>query len=125
MGLKANAAQFYESYALALATPRREAIATFYHPEGAITVLDGAVRRLSRADLDRKYRGAWTPPAFFTWEDLSFDSIGTGTMIVTGGFKWQGPGQTDTTRYLYAALLVAVDSGMAIRFEHETVRPGQ
>ena len=34
-------------------------------------------------------------------------------------------GQPDTARFLYAALVVAVDSGMAILLEHETLRDGR
>ena len=44
-------------------------------------------------------------------------------VLVTGGFLWQSAGQQDTAHYIYAALLEAVDSGMAMRFEHETARP--
>jgi hypothetical protein len=121
--LRAGAAEHYAAYGLALATPWRNSIADFYHYGGALVVFNGVARRMSRADLEAKYRGAWTPPAFFAWEGLRFDSIGPGSVIVTGGFKWQSPGQADTTHYLYAALLVAVDSGMGIVFEHETLRP--
>lgn len=121
--LKAGAATLYQAYGVALTTPHRNAIAGFYHHEGAVVVLDGVSRRLSRADLQRKYEGAWSPPAFFAWDALTFDSIGPGEVIVTGGFRWQGAGQRDTVPYIYAALLVAVDSGLAIVFEHETRRP--
>jgi hypothetical protein len=123
--LKASAAELYVAYGSALATPRRNAIASFYHYTGALVVFNGVARRMSRAELEAKYRGPWTPPAFFAWENLSFDSIGPGSVIVTGGFKWQTPGQPDTTRYVYAALVVAVDSGMSILFEHETLRPAK
>lgn len=80
-------------------------------------------RRFTRAELRSKYLDSWSPPAFFAWEGLHFDSIGPGEVIVTGGFRWQSTGQMDTVPYIYAALLVAVDSGMAIVFEHETLRP--
>ena len=123
--LKASAAELYAAYGAAIAQPRREAIASFYHHDGALVVLNGVTRRLSRPDLEAKYRGSWTPPAYFAWEGLRFDSIDPGSVIVTGGFRWQSPGQPDTTRYLYAALVVAGDSGMAILFEHETLRPGR
>ena len=68
---------------------------------------------------------AVTTPAFFAWEALAFDSIAPGQVLVTGGFLWQSAGQPDTARFIYAALLEAVDSGLAIRFEHETARPAQ
>lgn len=50
-------------------------------------------------------------------------SISAGQVVVTGGLRWQTAGKPDTARYIYAALVVAVDSGMAIVFEHETLRP--
>ncbi len=123
MDLRAAAAAHYEAYGSALATPRRDAIAGFYHPEGALVVFNGVARRSTRAELDARYRGPWSPPAFFAWEGLTFDAIGADQVIVTGGFRWQGAGQRDTVPYIYAALLVAVDSGLAIVFEHETLRP--
>lgn len=122
-GLKARAAAHYEAYGSALATPLREAIAGFYHHDGALVVLNGVARRQTQAELQAKYQGPWSPPAFFAWDGLAFDSIGPGRVLVTGGFRWQAAGQRDPVPYIYAALLVAVDSGMAITFEHETLRP--
>jgi hypothetical protein len=121
--LQASAAALYQAYGEALSTPRREVIASFYHHAGAVLVINGVPRRASRAVLDSTYRGPWSPPAFFTWEGLEFDSVGPGRVIVTGGFRWQRSGLPDTSRYIYAALLEADDSGLAIRFEHETLRP--
>ncbi len=121
--LEAAAAALYEAYGSALATPRRGAIAGFYHQDGALVVLNGVSRRLTRAELEAKYQGAWSPPAFFAWDALAFDPIGPAEVIVTGGFRWQSAGRPDTVPYIYAALLVAVDSGLAIIFEHETLRP--
>jgi hypothetical protein len=63
------------------------------------------------------------PPACFAWDSLTFDSLAPGEVIVTGGFRWQSPGQADTLRFIYAALLLAHDSGLGIVFEHETLRP--
>jgi len=121
--LRASASAFYDAYGSAISTPHREAIASFYHPDGALRVLNGHSSRQTRAAIDSSYRGAWSPPAFFAWEELAFDSIAPGQVLVTGGFLWQGAGQADTAKFVYAALLEAVDSGMAIRFEHETARP--
>lgn len=121
--LQAGAAALYEAYGSALATPRREDIAGFYHPDGALVVFNGVARRFTQAELQNKYQRSWSPPAFFAWDGLRFDSIGPGEVLVTGGFRWQSTGQRDTVPYIYAALLVPVDSGMAIVFEHETLRP--
>lgn len=121
--LRASAAALYDAYGSALSTPRREAIAGFYHPDGALIVFNGHSRRQTRAAIDSYYRGSWSPPALFAWDALLFDSIAPGQVVVTGGFRWQSAGQPDTAKFIYAALLEAVDSGMAIRFEHETARP--
>jgi len=123
--LEASAASLYQQYGAALAAGRRGALAAFYHNEGALTVLNGVARRQSGEELNRYYLGAWTPPTYFAWEDMAFDSIAPSQVLVTGGFRWQDSGEKDTTRYIYAALLVVVDSGLAIVFEHETQRPQQ
>lgn len=121
--LEAAAASMYEGYTSAIATPRREAIAGFYHPDGATRVINGVANRRTRAALDSSYRGPWSPPAYFAWDTLAFDSIGPGQVLVTGLFRWQGAGQQDTMPWIYASLLHATDSGLAIVFEHETIRP--
>ena len=121
--LKATAQELFSQYETAIRTPRREALARFYHFDGAVRVINGITTHMSRAQLDSVYRNAWTPPAFFAWEDLRYDSLDVGIVVVTGGFRWTPAGRADTLRYLYAAVLHAVDSGMAIRVEHETLRP--
>jgi hypothetical protein len=121
--LQAAAAAHYEGYGQALATGERSAIPGFYHPDGALIVFNGDPQRVSQAELRERYEEAWIPPAWFTWEDLRFVSLGADQLIVTGGFRWLTAGQADTTRFIYAAILVASDSGMGIIFEHETLRP--
>lgn len=121
--LGAQAEQMYRAYGEALTTPRPELLSGFYHPDGALIVLDGVAGRYTRQEIDTRYRTAWTAPAFFAWDSLAFDSIGPGQLLVTGNLRWQSKGQPDTSRVIYAALLVAADSGLAIRFEHETIVP--
>lgn len=122
-GMREAAAAHYASYGRALATPRRSAIAGFYHPDGALIVFNGDAFRQSQAELKGDYEGQWNAPAFFEWEKLTFDSIAPNQMLVTGGFRWLAAGQRDTARYIYAGMLVPVDSGVRIVFEHETLRP--
>lgn len=121
--LKASAAALYDSYTTALTEGRPEALSGYYHPDGAIRVINGFTRRATRAGLDSSYRSGWNPPAFFSWDSLAFDSIAPGKVIVTGTFRWVEQGKRDTTHWLYAALLQATQSGLAIRFEHETLKP--
>lgn len=123
--LKASAAALYEQYGEAVRTSKREALPRFYHPAGALRVINGNTRRLTRQGLDSMYGGTWTAPAFFVWEDLAYDSIAPGQVVVTGGFRWAAAAKPDTARWLYAALLESVDSLLVIRFEHETPRPDQ
>lgn len=121
--LKASARELFAQYEVAIKMGQRDAIARFYHVDGAVRVINGTTSRMSRAQLDSVYRTRWTPPAFFAWDALAYDSLDPGTVLVTGGFRWARPGGSDTANYLYAAILQTVDSGLAIRFEHETLRP--
>ena len=54
--LKASAVALYDAYDAALAAPRHGAIAGFYHYEGALIVLNGNVRGLTRDAIDSNYR---------------------------------------------------------------------
>jgi hypothetical protein len=121
--LKASSAELFQQYGAAISAPRREALARFYHHQGAVRVLNGARSALTPTELDSIYRGPWIPPEYFAWDALAYDSLGPGLVVVTGGFRWKARDRPDTVRYLYTALLEAVDSGMVIRFEQETVRP--
>ena len=123
--LTASAAALFEQYGAAISAPRREAIAGFYHFAGATRIIDGRRTDLSRAQLDSVYRYRWTPPAYFAWEGLRFDSLGPGQVLVTGEFAYQPLGEADTGRYLYTGIVQASDSGLGIRFEAETTRPLQ
>lgn len=118
--LVASAGRFFDAYGTAVREGRTEALANFYAPAGAIRVLDGQRKRLTRSALDSVYRSGWQAPAFFAWESLEYDSLDTEQVLVTGFFRWQARGAPDTSRYTYAALLQTVDSGLVIRFEHET-----
>lgn len=123
IALTTSAAALYEAYGRAVTTPERAAIASFYARDGVIRVLNGTTVHTSRAALDSMYRGRWSPPAYFSWDSLAFDSLSPTQVLVIGGFRWQASGQPDTTRWLYAGLLEAADSRLVIRFEHETMRP--
>jgi hypothetical protein len=119
----ASAQELFAQYEAAIKAHRREAIARFYDVAGVVRVINGTTSRLSRAQLDSVYRTTWTPPAFFAFDTLAYDVLDPGTVLVTGGFRWARAGASDTAHYLYAAVLQAADSGMVIRFEHETLRP--
>ena len=123
--LLASSRRLYDQYEAALQAGNRGRLASFYHPEGAVFVLNGRrILKTSKQSIDSVYTGtSWSPPEYFEFEGLAFDSLSPSEVIATGRFLWHRTGAPDTTRYLYAALLVAIDSGMAIRFEHETPLP--
>ena len=123
--ITASAAALFEQYGAAISAQRREDIGGFYHFGGATRIIDGRRTDLSRVQLDSVYRYRWTPPAYFAWDGLRFDSLGPGQVLVTGEFLYQPLGEPDTGRYLYTGIVQASDSGMGIRFEAETTRPLQ
>jgi hypothetical protein len=123
--LVASATRFFDAYGNAVRAGRSDALAGFYAPSGAIRVLNGQRERLTRSAIDSMYRGGWQAPAYFAWENLEYDSLDAERVVVTGFFRWQARGAADTSRFTYAALLQAADSGLAIRFEHETATPAR
>jgi hypothetical protein len=121
--LLASATRFYDAYARDLREGHAGALAHYYAAEGALIVIGGHRRHLSRSSIDSIYKISWKGPAYFTWDSLSFDSLSPALVLVTGGFKWQAVGSRDTTLFIYVSLLEAIDSGLALRFEHETPNP--
>ncbi len=123
--LVASSRRLYAQYETALQAGDRGRLSWFYHPEGAILVLNGSRMVKTRPALDSLYQGSsWTAPNYFSFDGLVFDSLSPSQVMVTGSFQWQSAGVSDTVVGIYAALVEAVDSSMAIRFEHETVLPG-
>lgn len=119
-----DAKTFYDAYATALRAHRRDTLARFYHPAGALIVLDGMRLSLTNAGIDSLYRGPnWEGPAFFAFDSLRFDAQGADRLLVTGGFRWREAMSSDTVRYIYLSLLERTPGGLKIRVEHETVRP--
>ena len=117
--------QFYSAYEAALKAHRRDTLSQFYHPAGALIVLNGRRMALSAAQIDSIYRGSWEGPAFFSFDDLQFHLVSPVQVVVTGGFRWLRPQSADTTRYVYLALVDRGQSGLRIHVEHETERPKQ
>src|SRR6266849_10564540 len=120
-----SAVQFYDAYSQDARAHRREKLAQYYAPSGALIVLAGQRRFYSRAAIDSFYRGTWQGPAYFAWDTLAFDTLSSNLVLVTGRFRWLARGTTDTTRYIYASILQMVDSDLAIRVEQETPAPSR
>jgi hypothetical protein len=110
-------------YGDALLRADRARIASLYHWETAQLVRNGVSQVLTRAQITDRYRTRWTPPAYFAWDSLQYHAIPPASVLVVGRFCWLPSQNADTLRYAYVALLVAIDSGMAIRVEHETRLP--
>lgn len=115
--------EFYAAYESALKAHRRDTLARFYHPSGALIVVDGSRMSPTHAGIDSIYRGSWQGPAFFAFDSLHFDAVGPAMVAVTGGFRWLPPQSADTARFIYFALLDRTAGGLRIRVEHETQRP--
>ena len=118
-----TARAMYESYAAALRRHRRDELASFYHPDGATIVFDGVRRVSTHAAIASRYRGDWQGPAFFAFDSLHFQPLDASHVLVTGGFRWLSAQSTDTTPYVYLAMLENTAAGQKIRIEHETRRP--
>lgn len=122
--LLAASRSLFSQYERALQTGARERLASFYHVEGAHVIFNGQARFRSRALIDSLYRYHWGPPAYFAWDSLQFEALPPTSVVAFGRFRWLRPADADTEHFAYVAVLEAVDSGMAIRLEHETrLRP--
>jgi hypothetical protein len=119
-----GAPEFFAAYESALKAHRRDTLAHFYHPAGALIVINGSRMTPTHAGIDSIYRGpGWQGPAFFSFDSLRFEAITPAQVVVTGGFRWLEAQSADTGRYVYLALLQRTSAGLKIRLEHETERP--
>jgi hypothetical protein len=119
------ARSFYDVYESALKAHRRDTLAQFYHPDGAIVVLNGSRMHATHAGIDSVYRGGWQGPRFFAFDSLRFQPLGAQHVLVTGGFRWLASQSSDTSHYIYLSILERSPNGLRIRVEHETKRPAQ
>lgn len=115
--------QFYQRYEAALQARRGDTLAAFYRQDSARIIINGMSLQLSNAGIDSIYRGDWQGPSDFAFEDLHFEPIGPGQLLVTGGFNWIVSESSDTLPFIYLAILEQTDVGPRIRLEHETQRP--
>lgn len=119
--LRNEAIAFYDRYSAALRAGERTRLAQFYSPQGALLVINGQRMRMTHAGIDSIYRGpGWSPPVFFEFQDLDYEELPGRQVLVTGRFRWLRAANADTGRFVYLAIVQPVDSGVAIRLEHET-----
>ena len=118
--LVASTNSLYQQYERAIQTGDRNRLSSFYHFQGATVVGDGRAETLTRSGLDSIFRFDWNPPIYFKWDSLTVVATPPNSALVFGTFRVRFHSVPDTARFAYVALVEAVDSGMAIRFEHET-----
>ena len=114
---------FYAGIERSLRSGDRAALLRLFSADGLLMVLDGVTTHYTPAALDSLYGPAWQPPAYFAWDSLRFEVLPPDHLAVLGEIRWLDVGARDTLRYLYVGLIRAVDSGFAIRIEHETRAP--
>jgi hypothetical protein len=120
--LASEARAFMESYAADLREGRRDAIIARYDPRGAYMMGRGEKELMPLDSITAIYRGRWSPPASFSWSDLSYEVVGPDAVVVTGLFDW-GLSAERTMRFSYTGLLVRRDGRWMIRVEDEDPLP--
>jgi hypothetical protein len=123
----AEARAFMARYGEDLTQGNRAAIAARYDRTGAWHVGPGRAELESWDQINRRYRGRWSPPSSFEWRNLAFEPLGPDSVLVVGGFNWwpQKKAEQPPLEYSYTALLVRRDGELRIRLENEAtaVRP--
>jgi hypothetical protein len=117
-----EARDFMAAYADDLRNARRQSIVDRYDRGGAYRVGEGE-KTLERWELIRAgYFSQWTPPARFSWRDLSYEPVGDAAVLVVGLFDW-GLADGRTVSFSYTGLLVRQDGELRIRLEDESMNP--
>ncbi len=108
------------SYAQDLRLGQRTALADRYHPDGAYFLGDGEKMFEAHAKTRQYYASKWVAPTAFQWDELSYEPLGSGAILVLGKFKLQHAGKPEVRTYSYSALLVPVACQLKIRMEDES-----
>ena len=117
-----DAEAFMADYARLLRSGDRAAIAALYDPDGAILVRNGERIAASPADMVQRYaRESWQPPVTFAWQNLHFEAVGAGAVVILGEFAWGGGGSPQIGTY--HALLRREEGRLFIRIEDEALLP--
>jgi hypothetical protein len=107
------------SYAGELVAGDRAAIARRYSSGGAYSLGFKPKSFDSAAAIARRYAGPeWQKPEAFAWEALSYEQLGPGSCLVTGGFRWTAGGRAMS--FAYTAVLRAEAGGLRVMLEHES-----
>jgi hypothetical protein len=120
-----EAQAFMAAYARELAAGDRAGIAARYDRRGAyLQGFGGDVYETHQA-ITAFYAGPqWQPPRAFSWQNLRYEPVGSGAVLVVGRFVWT-PVSGEPLTASYSALLVRQGRALRIRLEHESaVRQG-
>jgi len=118
-----EARAFMEAYGRDLAAGERARLAARYDRRGAWILGGGRKAFESHAQITAFYGGkAWTRPAAFAWENLSFEPAGPDAVVVAGQFLWTEAGKAPRLSS-YTGLLVRQDGELRIRLEDEDAAP--
>jgi len=115
-----EAEAFMAAYARELAAGDRAAIAARYDRQGAyLQGFAGDVYE-THQKIAAFYAGPqWQPPRAFAWQNLRYEPVGPGAVLVVGRFVWT-PSSGEPLTASYSALLVRQGRELRIRLEHES-----
>lgn len=115
-----SAPLFMRDYARDLSAGDRDALARRYSSKGAYSLGFEAKSFDTTVEIAGRYADtSWRKPDQFSWENLSFEQLGTDTCLVVGGFRWTTSGRT--ALMAYTGVLRNEGQVLRIILEHENV----
>lgn len=119
-----EARAFMDAYARELLAGDRAAIGARYDRTGAYFLGNGRKEFVTYDSVVAQYKAAsWSPPASFSWRDLTFEPAGPDAVVVAGQFVWGANTGGATLSMSYTALLRRQDGVLRIRVEDESLDP--
>jgi hypothetical protein len=115
-------AAFMRDYEADLRARNREAVIARYDPGGVYVLGDGRKKFLPIDSLAAAYRAGWQGPAFFEFQNLSYETAGDDAMLVLGQFRWADSSAADTALYTYVGLVRRTPAGLRLRIEDESTK---
>jgi hypothetical protein len=115
-----EAEAFMAAYALELAAGNRAALGARYDRRGAYLQGFAGDVYSDQPAIAAFYAGPeWAPPRAFAWQNLRYEPVGPGAVLVVGRFLWT-PATGAPLTASYTALLVRDGRVLRIRMEHES-----
>lgn len=120
-----EAQAFMVGYAENLRAHDAAAIADRYDRNGAYFLGHGRKELRAHDAILAQYRDAWTGPAAFEWEDLSYEVITGDAVVVAGRGLWTADASSAPITLSYTGLLLRQGGELRIRLEDESIDPAQ